>query len=236
MVTEASSALQNLLLAILSRRIDGAAASWLSDRARAIAADAAIDSLLVAYAAAGARAGRAPLNLDGSEQGRLAAAASGLRGERWTVDDAARAVLLGARRLGNRVGADFVADALACFEQGDSREQQSWLRVVAAWPEAAEFLPAAIDACRTNILPLFESVACENPYPARYFPDLNFNQMVLKALFNAVPVARIVGLDRRRNPELARMANDYAAERRAAGRSVPPDLGLATGDVPQVPR
>jgi hypothetical protein len=33
-------------------------------------------------------------------------------------------------------------------------------------------------------------------------------------------------LRERLNPELARMASDFAAERRAAGRSVPADLGL----------
>jgi hypothetical protein len=49
----------------------------------------------------------------------------------------------------------------------------------------------------------------------------------LKALFNKVALARIQGLADRANPELARMASDYAAERRAAGRSVPNDIGLA---------
>jgi hypothetical protein len=52
--------------------------------------------------------------------------------------------------------------------------------------------------------------------------------MVLKALFNGVALARIAGLGARANASLARMATDYAAERRAAGRSVPSDLALAT--------
>jgi len=42
-----------------------------------------------------------------------------------------------------------------------------------------------------------------------------------------VRLERIVGLDRRANPELTRMAADYAAERRAARRPVPADIGLA---------
>jgi hypothetical protein len=83
------------------------------------------------------------------------------------------------------------------------------------------------DTCRTNILPLFESISCENPYPAHYFPELNFNQMVLKAMFNGIALARIVGLAGRHNAELTRMSNDYAAERTAAGRSVPADIDLA---------
>ena len=76
------------------------------------------------------------------------------------------------------------------------------------------------------MLTIFEAIACENPYPARHFPELNFNQMVLKAAFNGVALARVVGLSSRLNAELARMASDYASERRAAGRSVPADLGL----------
>jgi hypothetical protein len=70
-------------------------------------------------------------------------------------------------------------------------------------------------------------VACENPYPARHFPDRNFNQMVLKALFNGVALVRIVGLSSRLNGELSRMAGDYANERRVAGRSIPSDISLA---------
>jgi len=51
--------------------------------------------------------------------------------------------------------------------------------------------------------------------------------MVLKAMFNGVPLSRIIGLESRLNSELTRMALDYAAERRAAGRAVPADLSLA---------
>ena len=69
---------------------------------------------------------------------------------------------------------------------------------------------------------MFEAIACENPFPARYFPELNFNQMVLKALFNGVALARIVGLRRRRNPELARMA---ARLRRRTARRRPARAG-----------
>ena len=118
---------------------------------------------------------------------------------------------------------------MACFEQGDAREQQSWLRALPLWPEAAPFLPHAIEACRTNIVPVFEALACDNPYPAAHFPERNFNQVVVKALFNTIALSRISGLASRLNAELSRMARDYAAERTAAGRTVPPDIGLAIG-------
>jgi len=111
------------------------------------------------------------------------------------------------------------------FRAGGMRERQAVLRALALLPDPTRFLPTALDACRTSTQPVFEAIACGNPYPAAYFPEPSFNQMVLKAVFTGVALARILGLDARRTPELARMAADYAAERRAAGRPVPADLG-----------
>ena len=144
----------------------------------------------------------------------------------WTRVDMARYDQLRAL-ASTMTPADFAATALACFAQGDAAEQTSWCRAVSLWPEPQQYLPHVIDACRTNILPLFESIACENPYPAAFFPERNFNQLVLKAMFNGIALRRIVGLDRRRNAELSRMATDYAAERTAADRPVPADIALA---------
>ena len=182
--------------------------------------------LLIAYPTAAMRAGRGALALSARDRRELHAVAPGIGFERWAREDAARALLLIAHRKG-RSGDAFVTDALACFEQGDAREQESWLKAIALWPEAKTFLPHAIDACRTNIVPVFEALACENPYPSQHFPERNFNQMVLKAMFNSIALSRIVGLPSRLNAELSRMARDYAAERTAAGRTVPADIELA---------
>jgi hypothetical protein len=114
----------------------------------------------------------------------------------------------------------------ACYARGDNRERQAVLRALPLLPERARFVPMAIEACRSNVQTVFQAIACENPLPAEEFPDPNFNQLVLKALFNGVALSRIVGVSRRAGPELARMAADYAAERRAAGRSVPSDIDL----------
>jgi hypothetical protein len=191
--------------------------------------DASSTSLLKAYPAAAMRAGRGPLALTSDDLRNLQAAAPDIGFAKWEREDAARALLLIAHRHRGSSGDGFVADALACFEQGAAREQQSWLRAIALWPEAKAFLPNAIDACRTNILPVFEALACENPYPSAHFPERNFNQVVLKAMFNSVALNRIVGLQSRLNAELSRMARDYAAERIAAGRTVPADIDLAIG-------
>ena len=206
------------LFPVLRRHIDGAAATWL-EQALERARTGTLPQLLEVYTTASAKLGTALLS-------ESVPAPPGIDPKAWTLEDAGRLLLL-LERSEARPGDAFAADALACYEQGDAREQRSWLRTVALLPDSKQYLACVIDACRTNILPLFEAVACENPYPADHFPERNFNQLVLKALFNNVGLARIVGLDRRANPELARMAGDYEAERRAAGRSVPGDIAMA---------
>lgn len=206
-------------------RLDASTAGWL-EQGVARAQSGTLAQLLEAYTAASARLGDATLELRRSD---IAGAVPGTSFDKWTLEDTGRLILLLARAEPPRDAAAFASDAVACYEQGDAREQRSWLRAVSLLPDPAQFRLLVIDACRTNILPIFEAVACENPYPADYFPERNFNQVVLKALFNNVALSRIVGLNRRANPELARMAGDYAAERRAAGRSVPGDISLAMG-------
>jgi hypothetical protein len=161
-------------------------------------------ALLAAYSGAARKVGKTPVSV-------------GERGS-WGMDEVARAALL------VKAYPRIVPDEL--WARGDNRERQAVLKALPLLPEPERFAAIAIEACRSNVLTIFEAIACENPYPARYFPELHFNQMALKAAFNGVALARIVGLRERLNPELARMASDFAAERRAAGRSVPADLGL----------
>lgn len=188
-------------------------------------ATGSVADVVEAYTAC-ARRGRQPLALTDADHAALAVAAPGVDLHRWSHADVLRLDLLLSRAV-NLDEAACADAAVACYESGDAAEQRSWLRGVSLLPTPEQYVPLVIDACRTNILPVFEAVALGNPYPAAFLPERNFNQMVLKALFNGVPLAGIHGLPDRRNPELARMAGDYADERRAAGRTVPADIGLA---------
>jgi hypothetical protein len=113
------------------------------------------------------------------------------------------------------------------FHTGDAQEREAVLRALPLLPKPERFLELSVEACRTHVQRVFEALACENPYPARYFPEAAFNQMVVKCLFTEVQLVRVLGLPERRNAELFRMASDYESERRAAGRTVPQDIELA---------
>ena len=112
------------------------------------------------------------------------------------------------------------------FMHGDSREQEALLRALSMLPNPGRFLATAVEACRANVQTVFEAIACENPYPGCYFPESNFDQLVLKAIFTGVSLQRIVGLSDRITPALKSMASDHIKERTAAGRPVHEDIAL----------
>ncbi|MGH1342036.1 MAG: EboA domain-containing protein [Nannocystales bacterium] len=143
----------------------------------------------------------------------------------WTVRDAARAAVV--LRVFEQVDPESAVTAYGQWlRRGEQGEQESLLRMLPLLPGPTRLVPHAVEACRTNSEVVFRAVACGNPYPAAHFPDDSFNQLVLKAVFMGVPVEEINGLSRRVTAELLRMADDFAAERTAAARPVPADIGL----------
>lgn len=212
----------DFLTEILRARTSPRGWTWFQAACRRTAAPVDPNWLLGNYAGASLRLGKKALTLDPGETRRWHSLRLDLPIDHWGLDELARAILL--LKIVHLPPGEYSETVLECYHQGDSREQQSWLRGLNLLPGRERFLDAAVDACRTNIVPLLEAIACENPYPAAHFPELNFNQMVLKSLFNAIRMDRILGLKSRFNPELSRMADDYASEREAAGRDVPPDI------------
>jgi hypothetical protein len=126
--------------------------------------------------------------------------------------------------------AQHAALLMRCYRTSDNEERAALLRALPLLPDPERFLAIATDACRTHVLGVFEAIACDNPYPARYFDQASFNQLVVKALFVGAALARVEGLRARHNPELSRMVRDYVSERRAAGRAIPEDVALVLDD------
>jgi hypothetical protein len=150
--------------------------------------------------------------------------------EGWTAEEAGRvALLLAAARADPAALPEVVR---AAYHDGDSGEKKAVVRGLSLLPEGARFVDLALDAGRRAETTLFQAVACDNPFPARHYPELEFNKLVMKAAFVGAPVSRIVGLERRANPELARMGMDYVSEQESAGRRFDPQIWLAVAPCP----
>jgi hypothetical protein len=143
----------------------------------------------------------------------------------WGTDELGRALLLLAAAEGRSPGLPAaIVDDL--YRKGEMREQQALLRVLAYLPEPGAYAELAAEAVRSNVVSVLEALACENPFPSTYMDGLAFNQLVMKAIFNGLPLQRILGLRARADAELKRMVRAFASERRVADRTVPPDLEL----------
>ncbi len=114
------------------------------------------------------------------------------------------------------------------FETGDTGEVSTLLRFLVLFPEPELFKEKAVDAVRTNIEAVFNAIALDNPYPAIYFDELQWNQLYLKCSFMGQAVEKIMYVDERANAELARAISDVAHERWSAGRPVNPLLWRIT--------
>lgn len=209
-------------LELLSELAPPAACEWLGERFAGLGPE----TFAAAYAGAGRRFGDRPVQPTAAQAVRLRTAGLPVP-EGWPLKHVARSSLI--QGLLAVVSESEHEPALTqLFRGGDNAEREALLKTLPLLPEAGRFVDIGVEACRSHVQSVFEAIACENPYPARYFADSNFNQLVLKAFFTGVAVKRIAGLADRRNAELIRMANAYASERRAAGRSVPADLDRVT--------
>jgi hypothetical protein len=197
---------------------------WLADAVDRVAREPA--ALAALFPAAGRRCGRGPLpDPDLALHPALALdedtgpdPAPGPVG--WTVDDAARVLLLTALPLH---GSALAGQVEALYRYGSADEKRAVLRALPLLDLGAGGVEILHDAIRTNDTRLV--AAAVGPY-ARHLDDRMWRQAVLKCVFMDIPLTAVADLDRRADGELGRMLGDLADERHAAGRTMPADADL----------
>jgi hypothetical protein len=177
---------------------------WLEETSARIEADPA--AIRTRFPMAGRKVGRGPLD-EGSSEDDVHA---------WTIDDAARTLLLVA--AGDRAEAE-LGDL---YRFGDAAERRGLLRALAYLPIGDRGRWLLDDAIRTNDTRLV--AAALGPYATRILDDAAYDQAVLKCVFVGVPIRPLDGLPERVTPETARMLAAFVHERVAAGRAVPDEV------------
>ena len=138
--------------------------------------------------------------------------------ENWTLDQLCRFSLLMYYPLLS------VESLTKLISVADTREQISIFKSIPYLENASHFAPIVVNGIRTNIVDVFDAITLKNPYPASYFSQDEWNQMILKAVFMERPIYQIKDIDQRKNEKLAHVLFDYARERWAASRRVTPEL------------
>lgn len=208
--------IRELLRHWIDRQAAGDGLARLIGEMAAAPGDASLD---LAFARVPRLVGRAPLTLVPADQAAAEAVRPGWRPAGWSIDQAARILL-----LLHLPRAGFAARFRRLRRAADAAELVALFRGLPLYPDPDQLEGEAGEGLRSNMRPVFEAVAHDSPYPREVFDEHRWNHMVLKALFVGSPLAPIQGLDERANPELAVILRDYARERRAAGRPISPEL------------
>lgn len=215
-----------LLRGWLARQLDAAAADWLDGRIAVVGPGGSDRDLYLAVGLAPRKVGKGDLRLDAADLAAAEAARPDWSPTGWSVDQAARIVLL----LATAEDADsFPRRFEELCSTAEVRESIAFYRGLPLYPGPERFVARSGEGVRTNMKSVFEAVAHRNPYPTEQFDEHTWNQMVLKAVFVGSALDPIHGFDARRNVPLARTMVDYAHERWAAGRDVAPELWRAVG-------
>ncbi len=213
--------MKSFLWKILENRAEEKSNSWLHQKAEQIEGSSANSSFFLAFSQASRFFKKDNLVLSVEEKDLENKLVPGFELSHWDLLQTARTYLL--LRFPQEKERWFSA-INQLFETGDMYEQQALYAALPLMPFPEDLLPRAIDGCRTNMTLIFDAIALNNPFPAKYFPEANWNQLVLKSIFMQRPLYRIQKLDERRNLALADIASDFAHERWAAGREVMPEL------------
>jgi hypothetical protein len=216
---------RQLLEQWLKARLAADARAWLETAAQALR-DGSDRDFYIAISLVSRKIGKSDLALAPAELVQAAAARPGWDPRDWSLDQAARIYLLLAP---DSDGPTFSRRLDQLCITADIAEQVAFYSGLPLYPDQPRHALRAAEGVRTNMKAVFQAVAHRNPYPAEQLPEAPWNQMVLKALFIGLSLDPIVGLDRRSNPELARMLCDYAHERWSAGRPVSPELWRCVG-------
>ncbi|MBD2679062.1 MULTISPECIES: EboA family metabolite traffic protein [Nostoc] len=201
--------------------------AWLEQKQAQITGGAGERVFFTAFSAVPRYLGKQNLQLTSEDLAAAQEAIPGWNPGNWSVDQAGRTLLVLALPHDNAEG--YVRSLDKLFSSADMGELVALYQSLPLLPHPELHRQRAAEGIRSNMSNVFQAIALRNPYPADYLDNAAWNQMVLKAVFVGSPLHLIWGLDRRANPELAKMLTDYAHERWAAKRSVTPELWRPVG-------
>jgi hypothetical protein len=202
----------NELSAALEARARPEGLEWLREMSAAVAADPT--ALRSRFPMVGRKVGREPLE-PGADPADVHA---------WTIDDAARTLLLVA------AGAGAEGELAELYRYGDAAERRGILRSLPYLDLEDRGLYLVDDAVRTNDTRLI--AAALGPYATQHLPDAAYDQAVLKCVFVGVPITGLDGIPARVTPDGARMLGAFVHERVAAGRDVPAEVWIVIDRYP----
>ena len=212
---------------ILEKQLTSESREWLLQKSAELSGPRGKMALNITFTSLPRKVGKQPVEANPSVADRLQKIRKELRVQHWTIDRLSRAWLLLQIPAQNKEAyIDSIEGLFLAAEMHELVALYSALPLL-AYPEAWKLRCA--EGIRSNIGDVLEAIMCDNPYPSEYLDEPAWNQLVLKAIFTEKPLNRIIGIDERANRVLANTLSDFAHERWAAHRPVPPMLWRCVG-------
>ena len=225
-MTGSASRLTELLHSWIASRVEATPLAWLDDRAKAVATGDK-KALFLSFGMVPRKVGKADMALTEAALSQAEAARPGWNPRGWSLDQLVRTFFV--LSFPSEDTALYVQTLDQLFQAGEVGELVALYQALPLLPNPASHTLRTAEGIRSNIKSVFCAIAHQNPYPAEQLNEEQWNQLVLKCLFIDVPLDRLIGIDRRANAKLMTTLIDFAHERRAAHRPIPPDLWRCVG-------
>ena len=213
------------LHAILKQSATPTAQQWLQEKLNSINTDFSTRHFFIAFSAAFRFFGKEEISFSSAELQTANSLCHGWNPAGIRTYEMARLIIF--LHLPTTDKASYFETVNKLFSAADMGELVSLYKSLIVYPYAEDYKTRTAEGIRTNIKNVFEAIALNNLYPAKYLAEKQWNQLVLKSVFNGSPLYKIIGLEQRANATLSQQLSDYAHERWAAGRTVNPELWRA---------
>ncbi len=177
---------EDLLYRWVSRQVNTEALNWLDKKRQQISDGAAPFLFFTAFSAVPRYTDKNEIQPTVEELESASNICNNWFPANWTIDQAARTLLV--LSLPSDRADKYLLILNQVFAAGDVRELVALYQALPLLPSPERFCERAAEGIRSNMTAVFNAVALNNPYPAKYLDNLAWNQMVLKALFVGSPL------------------------------------------------
>ena len=226
MDTETTRSLNEVLTSIIEKNVNQETYHWLLDKATQSADKNNNYQFNLTFTSIPRHTGKEEIVLVESDVKKINSLLPGFTIDGWTIDRLCRVWLL--IQLDSIDKEAYINRIENLFPQAEMNELAALYAALPVLTYSDAWKLRCSEGIRSNIGIVLDAIMYHNPYPAQSLDEGAWNQLVLKAFFTDKNVNYIEGLDQRSNQHLANTLFDYVEERRAAGRSVNPQIWRLT--------
>lgn len=211
-----------LINRLISENLTGEAYTWITAQVSAIRQEERNKQLPIAFTRVHRYVSHSPIVVSTAEELEAADLLPGCRPGLWSVCTLCRIWLL--LHVPPEPEQAYTGKILTLFVAAEMNELVALYTALPFLEYPRTWISSCEEGIRSNIGTVLDAIMYGNPYPAAFLPEASWNQLVLKAFFTHKAVQEITGLKERNNQGLQLALIDYAAERQAAGRTIPEEI------------